>query len=244
MKNTAPTAVERVLKLDYTEKDKIWLSEQKSLRIIIGILGISLPALLYGFLRLNTHYTLPLESISHYYYTRVSSIFVIVVSMLAIFLLVYKGKETIDFIFSSIAGIFALCVTLFPTSNISIKCLDPDKLYSVTILRQNPLRENFHYLSAAIFLSCLAYMSLFLFTKSDKLPAERTKGKKLRNKIYRICGVMMVLAMAVIVVGRINEKNEAFSFYTEYHLTYWMETVAVVFFGFSWLTKSEIIIKD
>ncbi len=110
---------EKFFKLDYEENDTIWLSEQKTLRILVGLLGVLLPIFLYGFLLIATGHTSPLDSISHYFYTRVSSVFIIIVSLLAVFLLVYKGKASIDFYLSSIAGIFALLLLLFPTDNIS-----------------------------------------------------------------------------------------------------------------------------
>src|SRR5215212_7022677 len=94
--------------IDYTSSDQTLLSQQNTLRILVGILGLLLPLLLYIGLFIFTNYARPLESISHYYFTRVSGIFVITVSFLAIFLIVYKGKEKIDFFLSTIAGLFAL----------------------------------------------------------------------------------------------------------------------------------------
>jgi hypothetical protein len=91
---------------------------------------IALPVLLYVFLRLDTGYARPLESISHYYFTRVSGIFVIVVSLLAIFLIIYKGNHPVDFILSTLAGACALLLVLFPTSNIDL--LSPSCRVSVT----------------------------------------------------------------------------------------------------------------
>src|SRR5690349_20893941 len=101
--NQPPTKAEEILNLDYSEKakDDIWLFSQETLRKLVGILGILLPVLLYLFLLIDTGFTKPMESISHYYMTRACSVFVIVVSLLAIFLLVYKGKEPIDFYISA-----------------------------------------------------------------------------------------------------------------------------------------------
>jgi len=39
-KNSTPTKAEQVLNLDYKEKDKIWLTQQDSLRKLVGILGM------------------------------------------------------------------------------------------------------------------------------------------------------------------------------------------------------------
>ncbi|HEX6180501.1 MAG TPA: hypothetical protein VFZ47_04600 [Chitinophagaceae bacterium] len=238
------TPMQQALNLHYdTGKDDIWLTNQNSLRILIGILGMLLPVILWIVLVIDVPHIGLMDSISHYYYTRSCSIFVIVVSLLAIFLLIYKGKEPIDFYLSSIAGIFALCVVIFPTSNISKIYPDQDHLYSVTILRESKLRTIFHYLSAAIFLGCLAYMSIFVFTKSTfKNPMNRTKMKRWRNRIYRTCGVIMILAILVIFanfLGWIPDED-----FDRLNLTFWMEAVAVESFGFAWLVKAEVFCGD
>lgn len=242
MENTASSKIEQALKLDYkTEKDNLWLTSQDSLRKLIGISGIALPLLLFLVLWIDAGYTIPLFSISHYYFTRASGVFVIIVSLLGIFLLIYKGKEPVDFYFSSVAGLFALCLLIFPTDNITDKCNDENFRYSLTILHENKFRPVFHYISAAIFLSCLAYMSLFIFTKSGKSPALRGRNKRRRNRIFRTCGVIMVLALLVILSNPLNIiSNDTFE---KYHLMFWMETIAVESFGVAWLVKAEVILK-
>ena len=242
MQKTFASRVNRSLNLDYADRNKIWLSNQSTLRKLVGILGMLLPVLLFTFLLIDTNHTSPLQSISHYYFTRANSVFVIVVSLLAIFLLIYKGKETVDFYISSLAGIFALCLTLFPTSNISSVCCDVERAYSITIMKESEFRIAFHYLSAGIFLSCLAYMSAFLFTKSDKRVEERSKEKKFRNKIFRSCAVIMVLALLVIGAGFLEIIPA--DIYEGNQITFWMETIAVESFGFSWLIKGESFFRD
>src|SRR5215216_7831101 len=97
------TAVEKVLKVDYNNEN-ILLTNQCTLRRVIGILGISLPLLLFAFVAVDAHYYKPLFSISHYYMTRANPVFVIEVSLMGIFLLIYKGRGSADFYLSSIAG--------------------------------------------------------------------------------------------------------------------------------------------
>lgn len=232
----------KALKLDFSNEDPA-VTSQQTLRRVIGLLGIMLPVLLYVYLYIATgfNHTKPLESISHYYYTRGNGIFIIIISMMAVFLLIYKGKNRVDFYVSSIAGIFALCVIMFPTDNITT-CCDSGKEYSIAFIKEHEGRIIFHLVSAAIFLLCLAYMSFFLFTKSDQPPTARTKAKHSRNRLYRVCGVIMVLAMLVIFLGFRKVINE--DFYDKNHLTFWMESVAVLSFGISWLTKGEMILKD
>jgi hypothetical protein len=219
--------LETLLKIDYQEDDKIWLTNSLTLRKIIGTLGMAMPLLLFVFLYLDNGLLHPLESISHYYYTRVSGIFVIILSLLAVFLIVYKGKKLVDFYISLIAGICILLVVLFPTNNITNICCDPTKKYSITILPESDFRMYFHYTVAALFFVCLSYMCIFLFTKSNKSAETRGTQKTIRNRIYRICGV---------IIHKIYFKN--------YPITFWAETMAVECFGFAWLVKGETLFKD
>jgi succinate dehydrogenase hydrophobic anchor subunit len=230
------------LKVDYNEVNTIWLTDSLTLRKIIGVLGMIMPLLLYLFLYLDNGLNSPLESISHYYYTRVSSIFVIILSLLAVFLIVYKGKKPIDFYISLFAGVFALLVVLFPTSNITDVCCDPTKKYAVTILPKSNFRMYFHYTAAGLFFLCLSFMAFFLFTKSNKSPSERGSKKIIRNRIYRTCGVLIVLAILILFAGSL--KIIPSEYFKEYPLTFWMETLAIESFGFAWLVKGETLFKD
>lgn len=230
------------LNVDYKEDNSIWLTNSLTLRKIIGVLGMAMPLLLYAFLYFDNGMQHPLESISHYYYTRVSGIFVIILSLLAIFLIVYKGKEPVDFYISLFAGIFALLVVLFPTKNITEICGDLDKKYAITILPNSDFRVYFHYTAAALFFLCLSYMSFFLFTKSDKSPSKRGTNKIIRNRIYRTCGVLMLMALITLLAGSL--KIIPPSYFKAFPLTFWMETIAIESFGFAWLIKGNTLFKD
>lgn len=243
MKKPITNKINELLNVEFQHDDNaIWLTNSLTLRKVIGLLGMGLPFLLFFFLYIDSGLIQPLESISHYYYTRVSSIFVAILCILAAFLIIYKGKDPIDFYLSLFAGLFALCVVCFPTGNLTEVCCDTSKIYSVTHLKVSPFREGFHYASAGIFLGCLAYMSLFLFTLSDKSPQERCSKKIVRNRIYRVCGILMIASILVIGAGYFELISK--TFYDSNQLTFWMETLAVESFGFSWLIKGETLFKD
>jgi uncharacterized membrane protein YiaA len=237
-----PNRVAEALKLNYSDTTKIWLTEQNTLRKLVGVLGMLLPALLWLFLRIFSGRVEGLESMSHYYYTRSNGVFTITISLLAIFLMIYRGKEPIDFWLSTVAGVFALCVLMFPTSNLIKLCQDvclPESRYAITFIVEDKARIAFHFLSAGIFLFSLAMMALFIFTKSDKKnPADRTPQKRTRNKIYRTCGALMITAILMVAFG---DKIFSEEFYASHNLTFWMETVAVESFGLSWVIKAEMI---
>lgn len=153
MQNKTYKYLSQSLHLDYEQDDGIWIKSGKSLRKLIGILGIGLPLTLLLFTYFNFNSISPLESISHYYYTNAGTIFTSILSLIAVFLLVYSGYEFIDFAISTLAGVFALFVVLFPTGNLADVCCDPAREYAVVYLNGNEFRENFHLISAAFFCS-------------------------------------------------------------------------------------------
>jgi hypothetical protein len=98
-----------------------------------------------------------------------------------------------------------------------------------------------HYFFAALFLLSLAAISIFVFTQPDdpKRPGvSPTPQKRTRNVFFVGCGTVMVAAL-VIAFLEVFEL-EVFGENT----TFWMETVAVVSFGFSWLIKAQVFFKD
>jgi hypothetical protein len=235
------------LGLDFSnENDNIWLKNSMTLRKWIGILGMFLPLLLWLFLYVSTGLREPLDSISHYYYTRVDSIFIIIMGIIALFLIIYSGPKAYDFYVSSLAGLSALVLLLFPTSTILKNVPSEIIPYTNTILVENLNREYLHYASAAVFLLCLAVMSLFFFTKSNETKATMGVRKKIRNRIYIICGTSMILALLVMFISALLIRNGSLDeeLYNSLNMTFWMETLAVESFGISWLVKGETLFPD
>ncbi len=226
--------MERAFGLHYDDDRQPWLHSQQILRRLVGTLGILLPLLLVGFVWLSTGYWGTLDSISHYYFTRANSIFTGVVSLLAIFLIIYKGYDRRDFYISLLASLGALTLVLLPTDNVP-----DDPGYNVVIAHVpgSALRVDVHYISAGVFLGALAYMSMFLFTKGKRLPSAR---KKARNAVYFTCGVVMVIALLAILLRQFDMGIPT-DFYDNHHLTFWLETVAVVSFGISWMVKGDTV---
>lgn len=222
--------------LNYSETGDIALKNQNTLRKIVGTLGMFLPLALYLFVEIDSGFSTVLPSISHYYFTRACGIFIIIISMLSVFLLIYKGEKQEEFNVSLIAGISSLLLLLFPTDNLP----NSFDAVCVTSLKTSDFRMNFHFICAGIFLLALAYMSAFLFTKTDKHSTIKGKQKKIADRIYRTCAVLIVLAILTIIICK-QFFNDIYSFYP---ITFWMEVVAVEAFGFSWLVKGEAILQE
>lgn len=199
------------------------LTSYRDLRRGIGILGLVLPfALVIGNHGLE-------RSISAYYYTDMRNWFVGTMWATGFFLIFYRyGKP--DTVLSSVAGVLAILVALFPTT--------PEELNPPT---HQVVIGAFHLAFAGSFLLLLAYFCLFLFTRSDVSPPEMTSRKKLRNRIYRGCGVAIVVG---VVVAALFEWLTSNAFRDAWHPVFWGEAVAVVAFGAAWLIKGETLFAD
>lgn len=192
-----------------------------ALRKTVGWIGILLPfTLMFGvliFFNDNTIY----KSISLYYHSPMRDIFVGALCAIGLFLLYYKGYDKWDNLTASIAGFFAICVAWFPTVKSG-----PYNLAAVI-----------HFVSATIFFLTLAYISLFLFTKKRTTP---TRQKLSRNIIYKTCGIVMLACLLAIFIYFII-MQEAFG---NTRFIFWAETVALIAFGVSWLTKGGTLYPD
>ena len=194
-----------------------------TLRKMLGLLGISLvPILIIGTVAID--HTDHLEmSVSSYYYTSMRNGFVGILCGMSLFLLSYNGYERTDMVVSKLAGISALGIAFFPTT--------PD-------FENDTIVGILHYVFSGIFFALLSYMSLFLFTKSK---GHKTDEKKKRNKVYKVCGIIMAIAVICIPVSAIPVINEKIGFIKPILL---FETLALTAFGISWLIKGEFLLMD
>lgn len=199
------------------------------LRKAIGILGIALPFVLaFGLLLLKGAEIQ--SSISSYYHTLMRDVFVGILCAIGVFLLSYKGYEKADDLAGDFACLMAVGVALFPVA--------PEGNSDPTLALVGTL----HYVFAALFFLTLAYFSLRLFTKTDP-SVPPTRRKMQRNFVYKVCGYLILLAMALIAVVKLVADSQGVPF-KQLDPVFWLEALAVVAFGFSWLTKGEAILKD
>ena len=182
------------------------------LRCTIGWLGILLPWLVVLLL-----WAFP-PSISATYYTpEAITPFMIILGSASFLLFSYKGYGKIDDVINSLAGLFGLLICLFPCATSAFELVGTFQIPS-------DISGWIHNLAAFGFFGLLSYNSLFLFTKGDGNP---TRNKKIRNIIYRVCGVGMIASFLILLLP---------SFYIQIWL---VEAIALFFFGVSWLTKAD-----
>lgn len=202
----------------------VYLSQTYSylaLRNAVGWIGILLPVVLsLGSVILFGEKSLR-GNISLYYYSGMRDVFVGALCAIALFLFFYKGYDRWDNISANAAALFALGIAFFPTV--------PGGRYNTA--------ATIHFISAAVFFAILACMSIFLFTRKKTEP---TKRKLIRNKIYIICGLVMIASLLTLLVFFIFfNKN-----HPESRLVFWTETIALIAFGISWLTKGGTLYPD
>ena len=210
-------------------------SSDYRIRKLIGALGLALPFLLplsEGML---------LSSISHYYYLPLSSlIFIIILSSFGLFLISYKGykidgktEKISDDLLTNIGGISALIVVFVPTC-----CLDSGSAVIDELCRSEnypllghgeALKNTVHLVFAGIFLFSMGWMSKYKFTRGEQ-PS--------KNNVYRWCGNLVWTAIGLLVIlVIINFFDKGFQI-TPYDI-FFLETLAIIPFGVSWLIKGE-----
>jgi hypothetical protein len=233
-----------------SESDRSLANAYIRLRRAIGYIGITLPFVLALGKILLKDRGLP-DSISDCYYTVMRNVLVGSLCAIGVFLLFYKYEKH-DFVFTDLAGVFAVCVAFFPMAPKVCHPTATEKIIGTV-----------HYVSAALFFLTLAVISLFLFTKTypkntrrprkpydylSLLWATRTipeaplrRPKRQRNCIYRICGYTIV---ACIVLLKLVMRPSMETQFEHIHPVFWLETIAVVAFGVSWLIKGETLWRD
>ena len=196
------------------------------LRRFVGVMGMALPFILWsgGYFLFEEGLQ---DSISSYYHTSMRDVFVGFLIVIGVFLLSYKGYEKKDDRAGDICCIAAIGVALFPTKGGNCEVAMHSLIGTST---SNIL----HFCFAGVFLCTLAYFALVLFVKSKGVV---TPLKKHRNIIYRFCGTTIILC--IISIGLV------FLFY-DYagKAVFWLESIAVIAFGISWVIKGETLLRD
>jgi hypothetical protein len=192
-----------------------------ALRNSLGWIGILLPFVLVLGMLLFFAGNPVQKTISQYYYTGMRDVLVGSLCAIALFLFFYKGYNKWENRSANIAGLFAIGIAWFPTTE-----TDPQTLTG-----------KIHFLCATVFFIILALFSIFFFTRKVPHPTKRKLG---RNKIYVSCGVVMIVCLiAIMIFFNFFHTDNADS-----HFVFWAESIALIAFGVSWLTKGGTLYPD
>ena len=235
-----------------------YLISYRTLRQLIGVLGIALPFLCWAVNALVNRLDLlnnPIlvdkdksciytpgadlkSSISHFYYTAAGPLFTGILLTVSIFLFCYTGhpekKEDDRFSWLTdrrvavLAALYALGIVIFPTSS-SSPITD-----NIHIFVSSELAGNIHFGFAALFFLAMALMSIINF--------RRNPGKVLimdaEGKVYLLCGWGMIICLVVLAVSMfVSSMGNWFSG----RFIYVMEVIMLILFGSAWLVKGKSI---
>ncbi len=201
-------------------------------RRILGSLCIALvpSVLLFGLFGLKTNPTNWYHSVSSSFYSNANICMIGLIFATSIFFFSYRGYDWKDRLFSIIQAITVLGVIVFPNYNYT-------KPYTTGIFcLPSKLSHTFHCITAGTFFITMALNLLLLFTKTGKEPTEK---KKLRNRIYKVCGILILIAaFAMFILSNGFVKQ-----YLPKNLPVGMICEFIMFtsFGFAYIVKSEAI---
>ena len=194
----------------------------KSLRCLIGALGMALPIIVVV-LSLVYGYGFPDSISATYFVPTCITPFMIILGAAGILLVCYMGYTVFDNILNTIAGLAAWGICLFPCAA---------QLGKIGTFQLDAyLSDSIHMGCALTFFGILAYNSLFQFTKGDGNP---TPQKKKRNIIFRVCGIGMIASFVLLPLVQYGVIDVP-------HVIWVIEFIALQFFGISWITKANCI---
>ncbi|PZG02691.1 DUF998 domain-containing protein [Micromonospora deserti] len=199
----------------------------RRLRLGIGVVGIALPIVLTAGNALLTGRVTLLDSISGFYHTGMRDVFVGGMCAIGVFLICYRYRR-LDDALSTVAGVLAVAVALFPTAT---------DAPAGTLTADDVIIGRVHQIAAAALFVLLAVFCLFRFPASE--PSGAARGRRVRNGIYYACGGLILSAITLAVAS--NALPEA----TRDTLKplFWCEAVAVLAFGAAWLVKGEELFR-
>ena len=215
-------------------------------RRAIGLLGMALPMVLFAYAQISGRGLEP--SISDFYHTAFGDYLVGALVAAGFFLISYKGYKRLpgealsDRWVATLAGLGAIGVALFPTAH------GPLKLCTGTgQLGEGYIQQGFafhwmqmgylHFGAALLFFICLAIFCLRLFPKTH---GGAVDYKRDEHRTYLICGVLIVISILALIPLAFVSCQTSIAL-DELNYVFWVETVAVLAFGTSWLVKGKAI---
>jgi hypothetical protein len=201
------------------------------LRVVIGVIGLALPAvlLLGDALFLNGTFS-QRGSLSAYYYSGMREVFVGALVAIGVFLVTYKVLErSLENTLSLLAGVAVIVVALFPTSRPTTSDVPDTALQSALGMDTVAV---VHFAAAAIFIAALAVITRFFArSEGERHPAAtQRRSPAFWRRFHLTCASVIAVALAFMAVCKLLEVWGSWNLLVG-------ETVAVLAFGASWLFK-------
>jgi cell division protein FtsW (lipid II flippase) len=210
-----------------------------TLRNLIGFSGMLLPLALVMTTARGEGDKFVQPSISDYYYTSNGDVFVVLLSVVGIFLFTYKGYQWKERVLTIIAAVSAVGVSFSPTASRWANSISIHQLHKKVPLWFGVER---HFIFAATFFLCIAIICLVYFPKTNKESLKKNDGNKTakakRNILYKICGWTIIASLLLLVLYSVLQPA------TTIPVIFILETVAIEAFGLSWITKGQTLWPD
>jgi hypothetical protein len=224
-----------------------------NLRRIVGSIGLLLPLVLgVGIIVLNQNVP---YSISSYYYSPMRNILVASLCVLGVFLITYRGYDSVDSWITNVAGAAAIGVAFFPTSNPSFTPAWVGRVHpyfaAVALVSLALMALQFTQTwptgggagaggAASSWAEDFRQMGLALIFRYEDRGGTRTRRKKIRDRLYSSCAWLILIGVALAFAQ--NFWPASAKGVTPW--LFWFESLAIVAFGTSWLVKGETILTD
>ncbi len=217
-----------------------------AVRRSIGLAGLGLPVLLYFQARVIDGGVMQ-SSISGFYHTTMGDVFVGILVAIGVFLISYvghlpnEGDRITDWWVSTIGGIAAVGVAIFPTLPEYVSCpsTSPPTIIQGIVIHWCTWWAGIHFLAAAVFYVCMAIFCLLLFPRNKQ--GEVKYFDEAGNTVYFICGVLLLVAIfGLLIFFFIKETGLGMNLAAK-NFVFWFEALGVVAFAVAWLTKGNIL---
>ena len=201
-------------------------------RRVLGILcGLLAPcSVLFGLIGASHNFPGWYKSISATYYANSKMFMIGLLSATSIFFFAYKGYDWKDRICSLVQAIAAISIVMFPCR--AGGAPEYVGLFCLPIATSNLI----HCIMTAVLFVAFDINILFLFTLGN---GEPTKNKLLRNKIYRVCGIIILVFMIFQAFSTVTAKLLP----SWFPLTWFNEFMMLEPFAFAYIVKSNAIGK-
>ena len=230
---------------------------------LVGVIAFGLPLiLLFGGTFGGSCFR---DSISHFYYAPfLGAIFVGLLFFIGGFLIAYSGDHWIESTLSTVAGLWAIGVALFPTSGsgcegsapylsrIFVQVTNPSEVNTALQLSEATTQGQGHFalFGTASDLHMLAagllfiYLGIYCLVVLRRIIPQRhydenglLKSKGNRNTLYTWCGLTILLCVAILGLRRPLGVSDVW--WNSWNLTFWFELAALWAFGLAWVTKGR-----
>ena len=172
-------------------------------------------------------------SISAYYYTGMRDVFVGTLILVGALLACYRSPAWHDGVVATVAGLAAIGIGLFPMEPVFAQEIIAECPQVTEQCYLNAGILGYHFLFVSLFFGLGVYLVYFRFKAFT--PSPPTPQKVVRNKVYRVCGVLMLLGIAGVGYLAFLRTGESI---------FWPETLAVGAFAIAWLVKGQTVLRD